>query len=61
MAYNIVAGRDTLYTREIELTFKRHVMSAEHEDVAHREIGRHFFIDYIANLWYNILYDIAKG
>lgn len=30
-------------------------MSAEHEDVAHREIGRHFFIDYIANLWYNIL------
>ena len=34
-------------------TFTRHVMSAEHEDVAHREIGRHFFIDYIANLWYN--------
>lgn len=32
--YHIVAGRDTLYTREIELTFKRHVMSAEHEDAA---------------------------
>lgn len=26
-AYNIVAGRDALYTRVTELTFKRHVMS----------------------------------
>ena len=44
--YHIVAGRDTLYTREIELTFKRHVMSAEHEDAAHREMERHFFCEY---------------
>lgn len=26
-AYNIVAGRNTLYTRVIELTFKRYVLS----------------------------------
>ena len=26
--YNIIAGRNTLYTYETELTFKRHVMSS---------------------------------
>ncbi len=28
MSYNIVAGIITLYTREIELTFKRYVISS---------------------------------
>lgn len=28
IAYNINAGRNTLYTRVPELTFKRHVMSS---------------------------------
>jgi len=28
MCYNIIAGRNTLYTYETELTFKRHVMSS---------------------------------
>ena len=27
MAYNIIAGRDTLYIRVTELTFKCHVMA----------------------------------
>ena len=28
ISYNIDAGRDTLYTHEIELTFKRYVISS---------------------------------
>jgi len=28
IAYNIVAGRNTLYTHDIELTFKRYVISS---------------------------------
>nr|DAY90842.1 MAG TPA: hypothetical protein [Caudoviricetes sp.] len=27
--YHLIAGRDTLYTHETELTFKRHVMSSD--------------------------------
>lgn len=30
-AYNKIAGRDTLYTHVIELTFKRHGNVVEHE------------------------------
>ena len=28
MAYNIIAGRDTLYTHDIELAFKRYAISS---------------------------------
>ncbi len=33
-AYNNIAGRNTLYTRVIELTFKRYVISSMHGEAA---------------------------
>ncbi len=39
IVYNIIAGRDTLYTRVIELTFKRYVISS----TTGTALGRFFF------------------
>ena len=49
IAYNIIAGRDTLYTRVPELTFKRYVISSSTRDWP--PIGRPFFFSEEVELW----------
>ena len=59
IAYNIIAGRDTLYTRVPELTFKRYVISSSTRDWP--PIGRPFFFSEEVELWIFMYIPISEG